>query len=279
MSSRITKTIRSILLNLILATVAFMFLLPMLYLVSTAVKQPGETNSNPGLIPHSFDLTKFPVVWRQAGVLRLGLNSLIITVSTVFLVLFLGSLAGYAFSRLRFYGKNALMLLFLLSMMVPFAGVIVPLFQLNKAIGAINTYGAVVGPYVAFGLPFCILFLRTYFDTLPRELEESARIDGASTFLVYLRILLPLTRPALATVGIFQALGTWNEFLLALLFLTKAELRTLPTGSVYFQAMYQTRFEEMCALLLTITLPVVILFVALQKQFVAGLTAGAVKGA
>jgi ABC-type glycerol-3-phosphate transport system permease component len=278
MSRRAPKLLRSLATNLVLGTVAFFYLVPMLYLVSTAIKAPGESYVNPGLIPHSLDFTKFPEVWRRANIIRLTSNSALITGTTVVLVLFIGSLAAYAFSRLRFFAKNVYMIIFLAGMMIPFAGVIVPLFQMNKALGTKDTYLGVIGPYVAFGLPFAILFLRSYFDTLPRAIEESALIDGASRFMIFWRILLPLTKPALATVAIFQALSSWNEFLIAMLVLTKKQLQTLPLGSLLFQFQYRTEFESLFALLLMIAIPPVVLFLAMQRQFIAGLTGGAVKG-
>jgi ABC-type glycerol-3-phosphate transport system permease component len=278
MSRRTTVRIQSVVLNLILSVVTFFYLVPMLYLVSTALKEPGETHYNPGLIPRSIDFTKFAEVVQQVDVPLLASNSLIITVSTVLLVIFLGALAGYAFSRLEFAGRNGFLLVFLAGLMIPFAGVIVPLYHLNLALGTKDTYLGVVGPYVAFGLPFAVLFLRSYFDTLPKAIEDSALIDGASRFMIFWRILLPLTKPALATVAIFQALSTWNEFLLALLFLTKERLRTLPLGSFVFQRMYFNAFEHMFALLLMVAVPPVVLFLLMQRQFIAGLTSGAVKG-
>ena len=278
MSRRTSELLRSLATNLVLGVVAFLYLVPMLYLVSTAIKAPGESYVNPGLIPHSVDVTKFPQVWRRVDIVRLTSNSTLITLATVALVLFLGSLAGYAFSRLRFFAKNVYMIIFLAGMMIPFAGVVVPLFQMNKALGTKDTYLGVIGPYVAYGLPFAILFLRSYFDTIPRAIEESALIDGASRFTIFWRILLPLTKPALATVAIFQALASWNEFLIALLVLTKPHLRTLPLGSLLFQSQYTNEFENMFALLLMIAIPPVVLFLAMQRQFIAGLTGGAVKG-
>ena len=278
MSRRTLELLRSLATNLVLGVVAFFYLVPMLYLVSTAIKAPGESYVNPGLIPHSVDFTKFAEVWRRVDIIRLTANSTLITLATVVLVLFLGSLAGYAFSRLRFFAKNVYMIIILAGMMIPFAGVVVPLFQMNKALGTKDTYLGVIGPYVAYGLPFAILFLRSYFDTIPRAIEESALIDGASRFTIFWRILLPLTKPALATVAIFQALASWNEFLIALLVLTKPHLRTLPLGSLLFQSQYTNEFENMFALLLMIAIPPVVLFLAMQRQFIAGLTGGAVKG-
>jgi ABC-type glycerol-3-phosphate transport system permease component len=278
MSIRARRRIQSFILNTILSAVTLVYLVPMLYLVSTALKEPGESFTNPGLIPNRVDFTKFPEVWRQVDVPLLAGNSLIITASTVLLVIFLGALAGYAFSRLEFLGRNVFLLIFLAGLMVPFAGVIVPLYHLNLALGTKDTYLGVVGPYVAGGLPFAVLFLRSYFDTLPKAIEDSALIDGASRFMIFWRILLPLTKPALATVAMFNALSAWNEFLLALLFLTRERLRTLPLGSLVFQRMYFNAFEHMFALLLMVAIPPVVLFLLMQRQYIAGLTSGAVKG-
>ncbi|MBI2939585.1 MAG: carbohydrate ABC transporter permease [Chloroflexi bacterium] len=263
--------------NVALTLVCLLFLVPVIHMISTSLKGDMESYANAGLIPWTIDVAKYATVWQQTNVPLLGFNSLVVTTATTLLVLFVGSLAAYAFSRLRFFGRGPLLVVFLAGLMLPGAAVIVPLYQMNRTLGTMNTYPALIGPYVAFGLPFAILLLRNYFDTLPREIEESARIDGASTFAVYWRILLPLTRPVLATVAIFQALAAWNEFLLALLFMTKAHVRTLPLAAVVFTSLYQTRYEHMFALLVMMTIPVVALYLVMQRHFIGGLTAGAVK--
>lgn len=278
MRGRISRVLQSIGLNAFLAIISFLVLVPVLLMVSTALKAPGESTLNPGLIPHKIDLTKFATVLRDADVPLLARNSLVITVSTVVLLLFLSSLTAYSFARLDFAFKEALYFVLLAGLMIPGAAVIVPLYQLNVRLKLMNTYAALIGPYVALGMPFSVLILRGFFEGLPDEVEDAALIDGASRFMIYWRVLLPLTKPALVTVAIFQGLGAWNDFLLPMLFLTKAGLRTLPLGVIAFQYLYYVQHEHRFALIVMMTLPMFILFLLAQKQFMAGLTAGAVKG-
>ena len=153
-------------------------------------------------------------MFQVANVPRLALNSLIVTGTTVALVLLLASLAAYAFARLDFVLKETIFVVFLLGLMLQAAAIIVPLYQVNNALQLLNTHLSMIGPYTALGLPFAILILRGFFEELPKELEDAARVDGASRLTIYWRIMLPLTRPALTTVGIFIGLGTWNDFLL-----------------------------------------------------------------
>jgi raffinose/stachyose/melibiose transport system permease protein len=178
-----------------------------------------------------------------------------------------------------FLARDPLFFLFLIGLMVPGAALIVPLYQLNVRFGLMNSYPSVIGPYVALGLPFSILLLRTWFRQLPRELEEAALVDGATRWTIYWRIFLPLSGPALTTVGIFEALAAWNDFLLPLLFFTDGSMRTLPLGIITFETTgILARTEHQFALLVLMSLPVVALFLFLQRQFISGLTAGAVKG-
>ncbi|MBZ0293547.1 MAG: carbohydrate ABC transporter permease [Anaerolineae bacterium] len=265
-------------LNVILIIVSLIMILPWIVALSTALKAPGETLTNPGLIPQQIDFAKFVEVFWQADVPRLALNSTIVTAATVFLVLFLASLAAYGFARIDFIMREPLFFLLLTGLMLQSAALMVPLYQVNHALNLLNTHLALIGPYVALGLPFAVLILRGFFESLPKELEEAAIVDGASRFTIYWRILLPLTRPALATVGIFIGLGAWNDFLLPMLFLTKNELNTLPMGLLIFQFDNIVQQEHRFALITMMMLPVVIVFILLQRQFMRGLTAGAVKG-
>ena len=175
-------------------------------------------------------MSNFGVVWEIANVPLLAFNSLVVTAASVLIILFLASLAAYGFARLNFVLKEPLYLLFLAGLMLQAAAIMVPLYQVNVAFGILDTYNALIGPYVALGLPFAILILRGFFAALPQELEDAALIDGASRFTIYWRIMLPLTRPALATVAIFTGLGTWNDFLLPMLMTSNSDLRTMPLG-------------------------------------------------
>ncbi len=265
-------------LNLILILISFIMFLPWLVAISTSLKAPGESQTNPGLIPQQIDLAKFVDVFVQANVPVLAMNSIIVTAATVALVLLLASLAAYGFARLDFIFKEPLFFLLLTGLMLQSAALIVPLYQVNVALKLLNTRAALIGPYVALGLPFAVLILRGFFESLPKELEEAAIVDGASRFTIYWRVLLPLTKPALATVAIFIGLAAWNDFLLPMLFITKSELNTLPQGLLVFQFGFVVQQEQRFALIVMMMLPVVIVFLLLQRQFMRGLTAGAVKG-
>lgn len=267
-----------VLLNGALMLACLLMLYPWLLAISTALKGQGEAGRNPGLIPQHIDLGKFVDVFWQVDFPRLAFNSLLITGSTVVIVLVLASLAAYAFARLDFMLKEALFLFLLLGLMLQATALMIPLFQVNLALGLLNTHLAMIGPYVALGLPFSILILRGFFQTLPVELDEAALIDGASPFRIYLQVLLPLTRPALATVGIFVGLSAWNDFLLPMLMTQTTDMRTLPLGLITFvQSGLVTEQENRFAMIVMMTAPVVVAFLLLQRQFLAGMTAGAIK--
>jgi raffinose/stachyose/melibiose transport system permease protein len=269
---------RKLALNVLLISLSLVMLYPWLIAISTAIKGTGESGRNPGLIPEEVDLGKFVDVFWAVDFPRLAFNSIIITGTTVFIVLALASLAAYAFARIDFILKEVIFLFFLVGLMLQAVALMIPLFQVNLQLGLLNTHAAIIGPYVALGMPFSILILRGFFQQLPKELEEAALIDGASRFRIYRSVLLPLTRPALATVGIFMGLASWNDFLLPMIMTQSTEMRTLPLGLITFvQTSMVVQDEQRFAMLVMMTVPVVILFLLLQRQFIRGLTAGAVK--
>ena len=266
-----------------------LFLIPLLYIVLTSFKAPGEHLTNAGLLPETWEFAKYIAVFDKADVATTGKNSFIITVLTTVIGLFLSALAAYGFSRLEIPFKNTIFLVMLAGLMLPTATLIVPLFRMNlwlaenfpiEGVLGVNTYGAVIGPYIALGVPFAILLMKYYFDTLPKEIEDSALIDGANRLQIWWIIILPLTRPIIGSLAIFKAMGTWNEFLLAMLFLTKPAMKTLPLAIIQYtgDAMRVGQMESLFALMMMMTVPVMIFFLAMQRQFIQGLTAGAVKG-
>ncbi len=271
----------AVLLHGVLLSVSLIMVFPWLIAISTGLKAPGESSINRSLIPWEIALSNFSDAWRIANVPLLAFNSFIVTAASVVMILFLASLAAYGFARLTFVLKESLYLLFLAGLMLQAAAIMVPLYQVNVAFGFLDTYFALIGPYIALGLPFAILILRGFFEGLPAELEDAALIDGASRFTIYWRIMLPLTRPALATVAIFTGLGTWNDFLLPMLMTNRPHLRTMPLGLILFELEGGIGFvqhEYRFALIIMMTLPVIIVFLLLQRQFMSGLTAGAIKG-
>jgi ABC-type glycerol-3-phosphate transport system permease component len=266
------------LLNVVLGALSLVMLYPWLLAISTAIKAPGEANRNPGLVPESIDLAKFIEVFREVDIPRLAFNSVVITGTTVVIVLLVASLAAYAFARLDFLLRDALFLFLLIGLMLQATALMIPLYQVNLALGLLDTHFAIIGPYVALSLPFSVLILRGFFQSLPRELEEAALMDGASRLRIYWQIMLPLTRPALATVGIFVGLASWNDFLLPMLMTQSTGMRTLPLGLIHFvQSGLIAQEEHRFAFIVMMTLPVVVIFVLLQREFIRGLTAGAVK--
>lgn len=265
-------------LYLIAVAVAALAVAPLVIAVGTAVKIPGTATSDLSIFPEHPDWANFPAVVTGTSLLTYVRNSIIVTAATVAGSLVCASLAAYAFSRMNFFMKKTFYLIILMGLTLPVVVVLVPLFQIERTLHLFNTYGALVLPYVGFGIPFAILILKNYFDSVPREMEEAARIDGASLLRTFVSIVLPLTKPALITVAIFQSVNSWNEFLLALLFMTQDAMRTVPLAIIPFIGQYGDQTEYMFATLILITLPPIVLFIIMQRQFVGGLTAGAVKG-
>ena len=259
------KTFQSkyLLLNASLIMFSIAMLYPWLIAISTSIKAPGETLRNTSLIPQQVDLGKFAEVYVAANIPQLAFNSIVIT---------------YAFARLEFIFKEVLFFTLLTGLMLQSASLMIPLYQVNVQLHLLNTHFAMIGPYVALGMPFAVLILRGFFEGLSRELEDAAIMDRASSLRIYWSIMLPLTTPALITVGIFLGLASWNDFLLPMLFTSTPNMATLPLGMLTFSTdNIVLRQEHRFALIVMMTLPVVILFLAMQRQFIEGLTAGAVK--
>lgn len=270
--------VRVVCLYLIALVMAAFALFPLAIAVGTALKPPGTALGDLSLFPAHPSWSNFAYIFTATSLLTYVKNSVIVTSATTVLVLACASLAAYGFSRLDFFLKNVWYPLFLMGLMLPFVVVLVPLFQIEKSLHLFNTYGALILPYVGFGLPFAMLILKNYFDSVPREMEEAALVDGASRLRTFFSIMLPMTIPALTTVAIFQAVSSWNEFLFALLFMTQDAMRTVPLAIIPFIGQFGDQTEYMFAMLVVITLPPIALFVALQRYFVGGLTAGAIKG-
>jgi raffinose/stachyose/melibiose transport system permease protein len=216
--------------------------------------------------------------WQTFGFTRLYMNSLIVTVVSVFITLVIASLAAYSFSRLRYRGSNIVFYMILLGMMIPPAAVIIPLFVMMENLKLYNTLFSLILSYIAFGLPIATLILRGFFMSIPPELVEAARIDGSSEIGTFFRIIIPLSKPAISTVVIFLFMQNWNEFLLGLVLLRDKVLYTLPVGVAIFVGQWDSPWELVAAGVIIASIPVFLLYLILQDQFVKGLTAGAVKG-
>lgn len=260
-----------------LTLAALAMALPLAWVVLCAMKTNAEIFASPWSLPAEWDWRNFVEAVTVGKLHRYALNSVVVTCITVLSLLFVASLAAFAFARLDFPGRDLLFPVFLVGLVVPIQGVLVPLFVMLREAGILYTRAALILPYLAWGLPLGIYVLRAYFLTIPSDLEDAARIDGCSPFALYWRIMLPIARPALAAVTVFSALDAWNELLLAQLFIADDALRTLPVGILHFSGHHRSDYALVFAGLSLCAVPVVLLFVCLQRWFVSGLTSGALK--
>jgi arabinogalactan oligomer / maltooligosaccharide transport system permease protein len=228
--------------------------------------------------PAHFSVKNFVDVMTEQPFGRWLLNSVMVSVMTTVLGVFLACTAAYAFSRFRFPGRDGGMLAFLVSQMFPGTLMLIPLFIIIvKWLGLGNTFWGLVIVYATTAIPFCVWMLKGYFDTIPIDIEESARIDGASPGTIFVRIILPLAKPAIAITALFSFMTAWNEFILASVFLEAESMYTAPVGLRFFVGGFSSQWGFFAAGSVIVSLPVVILFLYLQKYLVSGLTAGSVK--
>jgi len=261
---------------LILGCVIWFF--PFLVMLSMSLKSGVKVFSDLSLIPEEIKWENYLTVWRETNLAVLFRNSAIVTGVSVTLVTIISSLGAYAFARINFFGKKVIYLLILSALLLPPQAVMFPIFEITKRFHLLNTYFALVGPYVTFGFPLCLFILTNYLESFPRAIEDSAKIDGCSPLGIYWRIVLPIIKPALVTVIVWQVIASWNEFLFALLFMTEDSMKTVPLAPlIYLTAFGWTGWGKLFACLTLIISPVVLFFIFFQKYFIKGLTAGAVK--
>ena len=252
---------------------------PMAYMVSTAFKANAYVPEFPlRFIPQAPTLDNFKTAFDSRNFTTALFNSVRVAVATSALVTLLTSMMAYSFARFDFFGKNVLFYGLLAMMMVPTMMLIIPQFLLAKRLQLLNSLNGLVLVYSAGAMAFNMFLLRGFFESLPRELEESALIDGANHFVIFARIMVPLAMPALSTVAVFSFLGAWDEYIWALTVLTDVQKRTLPIAIANFRGVHATDWGLIFAASLTAVIPTVVIFIAFQRYFVQGITTGAVKG-
>jgi multiple sugar transport system permease protein len=264
---------------LLLALGALITMGPFIIMVSTSLKpQAYVLETPPQIFPQDATLGNYETAWTSSGFARYFLNSTYVTILSVFGILLLSSMMAYALSRFDFAGKRVVYWGLLLTLMIPGMMLIVPQFILAQDIGVINSHLGLVLFYVAGQLAFSTFLLQSFFSQIPRELEEAMRMDGAGAWTVYWRLILPMSKPALATAGIFVFLSSWDEFIWALTIISDASLRTLPMAIALFQGQHATAWGLVFAASVIAVGPVIVVFVVFQRYFVAGIAEGAVKG-
>ncbi len=264
---------------LLLSLGAVVMIVPFAYMLATSFKPNSlALEVPPQFIPRDPTIANYRDAWSSNHFGRYFVNSLGVAVATTAVSVLLSSMMAFAFSRLRFPGRRLLFGLLLVGLMVPTMMLIVPQFLLAKQLVLLDSYLGLVVFYAGGALALNTFLLRSFFQDIPRELEEAMVVDGAGPWKRYRQLILPLSRPALATVAIFTFLASWDEFVWALTIINDPSKRTLPIAIALFQGQYATSWGIVFAASAIAVLPVIAIFVALQRQFIGGITAGAVKG-
>ncbi len=263
----------------VLTAGAVVMVLPFVYMVSTSLKPDRLTlEIPPRFLPTHPTTANYVGAWTSNDFSRYFLNSLMVAVATTVLTIVLSSMMAYAFARFSFPGRSILFGLLLLGLMVPTIMLLIPQFVLAKRLELLDSLWGLVVFYAGANLALSTFLLRSFFRDIPRDLEEAMVVDGAGAWRRYWRLVLPLSRPALATVAIFTFLASWDEFTWALTSISNPDKRTLPLAIALFQGQHATSWGLVFAASVIAVLPVIVIYVVFQRQFVSGLTAGAVKG-
>ncbi|MGQ7885984.1 carbohydrate ABC transporter permease [Paenibacillus sp. WC2504] len=256
---------------------ALVSLYPIFLMLTSSLKTNIQILKNPMSLPTSISFAAYSKLVHQIPFFSYFWNSLVVSVVSVVLILLFGVMASFYIARYPFRWNGALFFFFLLGMMIPIKLGIVPLFLLMKKLSMLNSIWSLVSVYTAIGLPLAILILTGFFRTLPKELEEAARIDGSSDFGVMWHVLLPLIRPALGTVMIMNFIMAWNDFFFPLIFIQDDAKKTIPVGMLSLFGQYSTDLSMLFAGLTLASVPMMVIFFLASKQFMEGMTAGAVK--
>ncbi len=274
-----THVLRRLLFHVVLAALTFAIIYPILVVLGISLR-PGDAlySTSLRLIPEDATLVAYRKVLFEKDFFLWLRNSTVAAGSVTLLGVTLASTAGYAFSRFRFRGHGAGMVGLLVTQMFPATMLLLPLYVLMSRLGLVDTMLGIVVAYTATALPFCVWTMKGYYDTIPVELEEAARVDGTSQIGAFVRVVLPLARPALVITGLFSFMSGWSEYIVARVILNKQALYTLPLGLANLAGSFQTEWANYAAASLLVSVPVVVLFLVLNRFLVSGLTLGGVKG-
>ena len=252
-------------------------LLPILWSINFSLKPPNEQYSLTTIFSTNYTLDNYKRALYPAFV-RYIVNSIVVSIGTAIAALLISLFAAYAFSRLKFWGKQSFFIGILLSQLIPISIIIIPVYQVLKSLHLINSYFGLILAYLTFTVPVSIWILKGFFDNIPIEIEEAAIIDGCTKLSAFFRVVLPISKPGITATIVWILIATWQEMLYALTVMTSKEMRTISVGILDFFGQWTIDYPKLFAGAILVSVPIVIVFVFLQKHFVAGLAEGAIKG-
>jgi raffinose/stachyose/melibiose transport system permease protein len=277
-TDRLRKILTTTFIYVLLTIFVIIAVGPFLISAFTGFKTNDEIVRGAFSLPEVWRWSNYADAWKQARFGDYFGNSVIVVIPVVLGSVALSILTGYAFGRMRFRFSRALFMLFLLGVIMPTEAYIIPLYYLMDDLGLVDTYWALILPQIALSVCFGTFWMRGFFAAIPTEIVDAARIDGCTDWGALWRVMLPLVRPAILTLVVLLFIWTWNDFLLALVMISKEELRTLPQGLAFFQGRYTTNVPMTAAGATLVALPTIIIYFALQRHFIRGLTSGATTG-
>lgn len=272
---------RKLWLGIAIALVLIFSLAPILWQLLTSVKTNADISAVPTVyLPRQFTLEHYAEIFNRRPFLNYMLNSGFVAVTSTLLCLAIGTPAAYALARLRLRGERTILAIVLIITLFPYILLFLGLLEIVRALGLANNYLALIVPYTAMNVPLTILVMRSFFQQLPRDLEDSAKVDGYNTWQMLTQILVPMTIPALVTTGILTFIAAWNEFLFALTFITRESMKTIPVAVAQISgtSVFVVPYGPIAAATVVGTIPLVLLVLFFQRRIVQGLTSGAVKG-
>lgn len=263
--------------TLLAALLSLIAVIPMFWVISSAFKDRGRVISDPLGLPGIWHWENFITAWKQGHFGVYFLNSILVVIPVVFFVLLFCMMAAYAFALMKFRFRSQLFVLFIAGLTIPLSILIIPLFYEMLELGLLNTLWALILPQIAIGMPFGILLLHSFIQEIPTEILDAGRIDGCNRWQMLIYLVMPLSRPALLSLLIFEFMWTWNNFILPVIMVQEDASRTLPVGLNFFQGQFVTDVPLMMAGATITFLPVVIVYIIFQRQFIKGIVAGSLK--
>lgn len=278
MTKKTGEKIILVLKYMVLIAFAISCIYPLIWLFLNSFKTNNELFANPWGLPSHLDFTNYKVALTEGNLTRYFFNSVVISTTVVMITVLLSSMVSYAIARMNWkYSKTALNV-FLLGMMIPVYATIIPLFSMFAKTNLVDTPLAVIFPQIAFGFPIAVFILTGFFQTIPRDIEEAAVVDGCNIYRIFFQIIAPISKSSIVTVAVVVFINTWNDLLLPQIFLSSPEKMTLPVGLNEFKGMYAVDYVTMIAAVVITVIPSIIIYVLLHKNIMAGMTSGAVKG-